>query len=442
MGYVVVGLSHRTTPVELRERFAIEPGDLPDALAALRQIAGVGEGAVLSTCNRTEIYAEVEDTLRDGARLSAYLADLAKTPLAELETHLYLHDGRAAVRHVFRVAASLDSMVLGESQVLGQLKAAFAAARASETAGPRLGRLMDAAFAAAKRVRTETRIGGASLSVGGAAVDLARNIFGDLSDLSVLLVGAGDTGRLTLEHLRQAGVQDVFVANRTVERAAAALAELQVKGFPVALDQAVEIMARVDIVVSAIEAADYLLDRHQAEALLRRRRGRPLFLIDISVPRSLDPGAHEVEGVFLYDIDDLEGVVAGNQKARHAEASVAERLVDGEVSSFLRALSERDVAPAVKALLDRLEAIRKNEVERHLGARADLTPEARAAVESATRAMMSKIAHGPIRELKRAAGEPRGVGTIEALLRALVEEGEREAARGRRAKPPCGDGER
>ena len=429
MHIVVVGLSHRTAPVELRERVHVPEAELAEALATVAAADGVAEAVVLSTCNRTEVYARAERPERDAARLKQVLADLGKQPLLELDPHLYSHVDVDAVQHVFRVAASLDSLVLGESQILGQVKSAFAAAQARGAAGGGVSRLMERAFAVAKKVRAETAVGETPVSVSSAAVDLAHNIFGDLAGLSVLLVGAGKMGRLTLRHLETSGVSTIYIANRTFERAEAVAATLEeARAAELRLDQAGATLAKVDIAISSVGAGGYLLERERAAALMRSRRGRPLFLVDIAVPRSLDPAVHHVENVFLYDIDDLEAVVRQNLDGRRAEAAVAERLVRAEAEAFLQSQRELDVVPAIRELLDRLEELRRAELERHRGRRGELPPAAAEALDAVTRALVKKVAHGAIVELRRAATDADGAVVVDALRRALI----RPEGRGRR----------
>lgn len=421
MRLVAVGISHRSAAVEVRERLGVAPGDLPDLLASLKRVAGVEEAVLLSTCNRTEIYAAVGDEGRDAARLQGFLAELAKVPLAELGEHLYIHSGEGAIRHVFRVAASLDSMMLGEAQILGQVKAAVAAARAAELTQRRLVRLFDRAFALAKRVRTETAIGESSVSVSSAAVDLARTIFGPLAGRTVLIIGAGKMGRVTLRHLHGAGVRSVLLANRGRERA-----ELLLEGLPdlaaryVPLEELGAAFELADIALSSVQAGRFLLDREEARKLQGRRRGRPLLLVDIAVPRSLDPAVHEVDNVFLYDIDDLQGVIEDGMRGRLAAAAEAEKLVDGEVRSFVSSLREGDVAPTIRELVSRFEEVRLAEVERHRGRIAEVNPEVAAAIDALTRGIVNKLAHGAITELRRLALSAEGEHGIEALRRALL----------------------
>jgi len=423
MKLVVVGLSHRTAPVSVRERIAIAPDDLVDVLVGMRTVPGLCEGLMLSTCNRTEIYAHVEKTDRDAARLKEFVADVAKIPQDELSPYLYEHQTERALVHIFRVVSSLDSLVVGESQILGQVKAAYAAARGAELIGGELGRVMERSFVVAKRIRSETAIGKNPLSVSSVAVDLAKTIFGDLRGRGVLLVGAGKMGRLTMKHLRSSGVGTVWIANRSQERAQELLDELALgDGFYVPLDELDDALAKADIVVSSIRPDRWLIAHDQAVRFMRRRRGRPLFLIDIAVPRSIDPAVHAIDNVFVYDIDDLEQVVSDNHASRRAEAVRAEEMVRHEVGSFRLRLRDRDVGPTIRALLGRLEAIRVTELERDRRLRT-FSAEDRRVVDEATRAMLKKIAHGAIVELKRSSRSAEGDEVIDALRRAFADDG-------------------
>ena len=308
MVILTVGLNHTTAPVEIRERLHISDRQLPDVLERLGQEPAVLERMVLSTCNRVEVYAVTQDPAQAEAAIPELLAEGTQTPLALFADRLYRHHQEAAVRHAFRVAASLDSMVLGESEILGQVKTAYQVALDQEATGPILNALMTRSLGVAKKVRTETGIGELPVSVPSAAVELAKKIFGELSGRRVLILGAGEMAELAARHLRGEGVQAVLVAHRQFDRAVELAARLE--GRAVRFDQIREELREADIVVSSTAAPHYLLHRADMEELIRLRRNRPLFLIDIAVPRDVDPAVNEIDNIYLYDIDDLEGAVS------------------------------------------------------------------------------------------------------------------------------------
>ncbi len=398
-GIVIVGLNHTTAPVEVRERVAFANGRLEPALRELLAVPGVAEGAIVSTCNRVELVACGHDPGALAAGLPGFLVGHHRIDARLLDGRLYVHHDREAVRHLFRVAASLDSMVLGEPQILGQLKAQYAAAAAAGATGRVLHRCFHKSFSVAKRVRTETGVAEKAVSVGSAAVELARGIFDDFQDKTALLIGAGTMGETTARQLLAAGVGALMVANRTFERAAA-LGRI-LGGSAVPFDQLGRWVRQADLVVSAAGSDDYLLDAVAIEEALRARRRRPMFLIDLAVPRSVEPAVNELDGAYLYDIDDLDAIVADHRGARAREAVRAEMIVDAEVEKFWRWFEQLDVVPTIVALRERLESIRDRELARHAHALASLAPEQRAAVERLTRAIVNKILHAPVAAIRR-----------------------------------------
>ncbi|MGH9477663.1 MAG: glutamyl-tRNA reductase [Terriglobales bacterium] len=398
---LLAGISHHTAPIEERERLAIADAALPAALAALAGAAGVREGMILSTCNRVEILAAVaDDTPPDlPAFLLRHSAEGANSGLAR--TRLYELSDAAAVRHLFRVASSLDSLVVGEPQILGQLKHAYAAAQAAGTIGAELEPLLTRSFHAAKRVRSETSIASQPVSVSQAAVDLARQIFGGLQQKTVLLIGAGAMGEIAARYLMRQGASRLLVANRTLARAQT-LAE-KYGGEAFGLEQLGQLGEAADVIISCTGGDAPLISRADAAHYLARRRGRPILFLDLAVPRDIEPSVHQLDNAFVYNVDDLDQVVNANRAGRLREAQQAEDIIEAEVSLYLQRRQSRDAVPTVRALMLQAEALRLAELERarkHLGA---LTPEQEQAVDALTRSLMNKFLHQPLSQLKDAA---------------------------------------
>ena len=413
MSIQLVGMNHKTAPVAIRERLALSD---EDAVALAGQLAGgprLDEALVLSTCNRVEFLGNGEPDELRGAVLRHLLDRLDKEALAE--DALYVYGERAAVRHVVRVASSLDSMVVGEPQILGQVRDAYRRATDAGTLGGPLGRLISQALRVARRVRNETGIGRTAVSVSSVAVELARKIFGELDGLSVLLIGAGDMAEAAARHLRGAGASHLYVANRTFSAAESLAASFA--GRPVRFERLLELLQRVDIVLSSTGSPGFVLTRRTAEGVIASRRNRPIFLVDIAVPRDIDPDINAVDNMFVYDIDDLQQVAEANLKHRRREAERAEWIVEHEVEGILNRLRASRAAPAIVSLNQRLEDIRRGELERYGSKLRGLTAEQRAAVEALTRGMISKIAHHPIREAKRRASDPRSGFTFDDFRR-------------------------
>jgi glutamyl-tRNA reductase len=408
---VLVGANHKTAPLALRERLAVEETAVP--LRKLVSCEEIEEAVVLSTCNRVEVVALTRSSEAARARLRSFFRrDLAEEDLGpSVEDHLYEHVGGDAMRHVLRVASSLDSMVLGEPQILGQTKDAYRAAADCGAAGPILARLFQQAFAAAKRVRSETRIAERPVSVARVAVDLARRIFEDLADKQALLVGAGEMIEMAVQTLRGAGLARVRVANRTPERAEplAVLCEGTAHG----LDELPRLLPEADLVLSCIGADRHVLTRDLVEQALRTRRGRPVFVIDIGVPRNVDPAIDVLDNVYLYDIDDLAAVADENAAQRQQERVRAEAIVEEAKQRFDGWFAALRAVPTIRHLRDRVETLRVAEVERVLG-RADLSPEARETVEYLTRSLVQKILHAPLLALRRSAEREEGMAYLEA----------------------------
>jgi glutamyl-tRNA reductase len=396
---VVVGLSHKTAPLALREALAFPEDRLGEALERAQEEAGLSEAMILSTCNRVEIYGRAPEPIT--GHVAEFLARFHDRRLEELRPHLYQLEGEAAVRHAFRVAASLDSMVLGESQILGQVKQAYEVAAEAGALGSVLTALRNRSLAAAKRTRTETAIGRNAVSVSHVAVELARKIFGDLRDRPVLLVGAGKMSELAARQMVRGGARATVLGGRTLEKAEQLAAVLGGQAVPFeALRSA---MADVDVVISGTAAPGLVVTHDDVEAAQAARRYRPLFLIDIAVPRDVEPEAGKVKSVFLYDIDDLRSVAEANLRERRKEAASAESILDEEITAFLEWRRSLDVVPLLVELRNRADEIRRAEVDKARRRLGPLTPEQEEALDAVTSGIVNKLLHSPTVELKKMA---------------------------------------
>jgi glutamyl-tRNA reductase len=404
MTLALIGVNHRTAPIELRERIAISREDLPDTTRALAAMPGVSECMIVSTCNRVELLAAVDSPTTS---LTGFLESQFGIEAAQIEPHIYEYRDTEAVNHLFRMAASLDSMVVGEPQILGQVKEAFAVAKASGTVAGQLEHLLQSAFAAAKKARSETGIGSNSVSIASVAVDLARKIFGSLQGKTVFLVGAGKMSELVARHLVQQGADAILVTNRTYERARRMAEEFQGAVVPqvVPFEKLYETASSADIVISSTGAPHHIFRPEHGQAFLHRRRNRPMFFIDIAVPRDVDPAMNKLDGMFVYDIDDLQQVAAAHMEERSREAMDAETLIAGEVERFQQRQRTVNLAPAIVALQRKAEEIRQGELHRIHARLGLLTPEQAAAVEALTRGLMNKFLHPPMQAIKQAARE-------------------------------------
>ena len=351
------------------------------------------------------------------AIVDAFLAEQKAVSPPTIEPHIYRRQGRDAIHHLFRVAASLDSMVVGEPQILGQLKTAYNAAKSSGALCGWLEGLYERAFSVAKRVRSETGIGQMAVSVSYAAVELARKIFGSLENRTVMLVGAGKMSELAARHLRRSGASHVFVTNRTPERAAEMAALFQ--GTPVEYTRFVAMLPEVDIVVASSGAPHYILRKDDMQRVIAARRNRPMFLIDIAVPRNIDPAVNQIDNVFLYDIDDLEQVVNANLRERMKEAERAEALVLEEVDRMMARLKVAEVTPTIVGLQEQLEQIRASELEKVRRRYGPFTPQQEEALEALTRGIINKVAHGPITALRSHSAQPDGAHVVAAIRKAF-----------------------
>jgi glutamyl-tRNA reductase len=416
MALTLIGVNHKTAPIALREKIAIGRDELAETTRALAATPGVIECMIVSTCNRVELLAVVEDA---ETPVAGFLSRQFGLDAAMLNPHLYAYHDKEAVSHLFRMAASLDSMVVGEPQILGQVKEAFAVARAAGTVSGQLEHLLQGAFAAAKKARSETGIGSNSVSIASVAVDLARKIFGSLQGRTVFLVGAGKMSELAARHLVQQGAGAILVSNRTAERARRMAEEFQGTVTPqvIAFDQLYEAASRADIVISSTGAPHPIFRPEHGHAFMHQRRNRPMFFIDIAVPRDVDPEMNKLDGIFVYDIDDLQQVAASHMEQRSRQAVDAESLIAAEVERFHERQRTVSAAPAIVALQKKAEEIRIAEIRRIHSRLGTLTGEQLAAVEALTRGLVNKFLHPPMQALKQAAREGDS-----ARLDALCEE--------------------
>jgi glutamyl-tRNA reductase len=413
MRFLVTGLNHTTAPIELRERLAIGPDALPATTRALLASPGVKEAMILSTCNRVEILVSHNGL---EPQLPGFLAEHFSLDRSMLEPHLYRYQDEEAVRHMFRVAASLDSMVVGEAQILGQVKQSWNVAREMGAVKGPLDKLLQGAFSAAKRVRTETEIGSSSVSIASVAVDLARRIFGSLEGKKILIVGAGKMSELAARHLMQHGADSITVANRTYDRAVR-LAE-QFLGQAIRFEELHARAHEADIIITSTGSAEQIIGVQQAQQILQRRKGRPVFLIDIAVPRDVDPKVNELEGMFLYDIDDLQQVAASHLVDRGREAARAEAIIVEETERFRRRIRTIDIAPVLVDVQGTAEELRQAELRRQRQLMQSLTPKQQEAVDALTRGLMNKFLHMPLEALKSAArdGDAAALETIRGMF--------------------------
>ncbi len=398
MNIIVVGLSHHSAPIELREKLAFDANRIEEPLRELVSLPAVEEGIIVSTCNRVEVYAVTRDIAGGIAQIKRFLAEFHALPFDVVEPHLYGYHGEQAIRHVFRVTSSLDSMVVGEPQILGQVKAAYSYAAEYKTSGLILNRFLHKAFSVAKRIRTETRIASSAVSIAFAAVELAKKIFGDLSDKTVMLIGAGEMAELAAKHFVTAGVRDMLVANRTLVRGERLAAEFG--GRAIRFDDLPDHLHKADIVLSSTGASSYIIGPREAAEVLRRRKLRPMFFIDIAVPRDIDPEVNGLENIYLYNTDDLQGVVENNLEQRRCEAQKAEEIVAGEIGQFAAWLASLEMVPTIIALRDRFDEVRRTELAKTLATWKNLSPDEQRRLESLTNAIINKLLHVPINVLK------------------------------------------
>jgi len=397
-----LGINHKTAPVAIRERVSFPPERLGEALHDLVVTAPVDEALILSTCNRTELYCELPGS--DAGATVDWFRHYHQLRGEDVRPYLYTHDGSRTVRHLLRVASGLDSMVLGEPQILGQVKDAFRRAQQAGTVGKVLGRLFQHSFAVAKQVRTDTAIGASPVSVAFAAVRLAQQIFTELSEQTALLIGAGETIELAARHLRQHGIGRLIVANRTVENALRLAHELG--GYAIGLSDIERHLAEADLVISSTASPTPILDRPTVAQALRARRRRPMLMVDIAVPRDIDPEVAQLEDVYLYTVDDLEAVIEENRRVRREAAEEAEEIIDAEVSHFMGWLQAQEAVPAIREYRSAAEAVRDEvlaKAQRLLARGA--TPEE--AMQFLARTLTNKLAHRPCVQLRQAGSAGR-----------------------------------
>ena len=395
---ILIGLNHKTAPVDIRECLAFSQEETRDALNTLRALGVVEEAMLFSTCNRVELLITAREHLPAVDAAKKFLARFKQLPLDAFESSLYQHQGEAAVRHVFRVAASLDSMVLGEPQILGQIKAAYRTATEQKTSGVILNRLLHKTFFVAKRIRTETGIGDHAVSISYAAIELGRKIFGDLQGKQVMLIGAGEMAELAVEHLIRQRSGHIYVANRTFERGMELASAYN--GTAIRFEEIPDYVKQVDIIISSTGAKGYILHKPQIKSVMRGRRNRPIFFIDIAVPRDIDPQINTLNNVYVYDIDDLKDVVDDNIEDRSREAHKADRIIDEAVINFRRWFQELGVVPTIKALRLKVQEIGREEVRKTLQQMSHLPIQDQQSIERMTEALINKILHEPTRYLK------------------------------------------
>lgn len=423
MKIFVVGLNHNTADVEVREKVAFNGSRLEEGLRRFRELPDVEEAVILSTCNRVELYANVKDSTKASESIKAFLSDFHDINRSLLDKALYIYDDINAIKHIFRVASSLDSMVVGEPQILGQLKEAFEFALEKKTTGILLNRLMKKAISVAKKVRRDTRIAENAVSISFAAVELAKKIFTDLSEKVFMLLGAGEMAELAARHLMSNGVKEVIVANRSYNRACELAREFN--GKPVKLDDFLREMAHSDIVICSTGAPQYILLKEQMQRVMKERKQRPVFLIDISVPRNIDPKINDLDNVYLYNIDDLQGIVDANMFERKKEAEKAEKIIEEEIEPFLKWLSSLDSVPTIVALREKAEEIKREEFEKLLNRFPDLDEKQRKAIECMASAIINKLIHPPTAALKE---DPEDKDLMIAIIKKLygIDEEEKE----------------
>lgn len=420
MSLLAVGLNHTTAPVDLRERLAFPAGEVGEGLAGLVHGASLSEVVLLSTCNRVEVYAVQPEARPE--RIVDALASLRGVGPELVRRHCFVRQHEGAARHIFRVAASLESMVVGEPQILGQVKDAWKIARERQTVGPILDRCLTMAFRGAKRVRSETDIARGGASVASVAVDLARSIFGELNGTRVALLGAGEMARHAALHLRSAGASDVTVVNRSPERALE-LANA-IAGRALGWDRLEDALIAADVILASTGAREPVIELRMMKSIMRKRRGRPIFFVDIAVPRDVEPKVGELDGVYVYDVDDLQKVLHQNLAARGGERDAAGKLLEQEITAFLHWQRARAVNPIIRDLREHTAAIVQGELERALHRLGELTPEQRKALEQLGHCITQKFLHRPLTALRDSTVHPRGlegghVGDLGGAVRAL-----------------------
>jgi len=395
---VLLGINHKTAPIELRECIAFSNEETLAALETFKASPAISEVMVISTCNRVEILVATGNKTKAEETAKTYLSASKKLPVAKFEQALYAHCGDEAVRHIFMVASSLDSMMVGEPQILGQIKEAYNIAGSKKTSGVLLNRLLHRAFFVAKRVRSETGIGDHAVSISYAAIELGKKIFGSLEGKKALLIGAGEMAELAVEHLLRNKSGDILVANRTFE-SGVQLAQ-KFNGQAVRFEEIIDCLQHVDIIISSTGSPDFILTRDQVKGVMRIRRNRPLFFIDIAVPRDIDPAINRLTNSYVYDIDDLQGVIAENIEERNREAIKGARIVDESVIHFRQWYESLGAVPTIVALREKMDSIAKTEIKKTMQSLSHLSDQDHQAITRMANAMINKILHDPTRLLK------------------------------------------
>jgi glutamyl-tRNA reductase len=416
---VIVGLNHRTAPVEIRERLAFPADTIGHALRGLVEHEEIVEGIILSTCNRVEVCVLAGgESYKGASAVKEFLSATHGIARDELNGYLYHYEGEEAVKHLFRVSSSLDSMVLGEPQILGQVKDAYGYAAEFRTIGPILDKFYTKAFSVAKRVRTETKVASSAVSVSYAAVELAKKIFGNLKDKTAMLIGAGEMCELAARHLLSVGVKRILVTNRTFERAVKLAGEFD--GIPVRFDELLSHLKMADVILSSTGAPHFILKKEDVEEVIRIRKNRPMFFIDMAVPRDIDPDANQIDNVYVYDIDDLNNVIETNLEERQKEAARAEEIVSAEVRNFLRWLEAQQVTPTIVLLRRKFEEVKNAEVAKAIAMLGPEDPKTKKVVESLASSILNKVLHPPITALKKDV-DGRDVTELVATVRELFD---------------------
>ncbi|AWB45738.1 glutamyl-tRNA reductase [Paenibacillus sp. CAA11] len=425
MHIVVVGLNYRTAPVEIRERFSLAEQDMPRALAELKRTKGVLEGVLLATCNRTELYVVVDRLPMCGYHIRSFMEQWFGVPREEFTQHLYIYEDDQAIRHLFKVACGLDSMVLGETQILGQVKHAFLQAQQEKATGTWFNMLFKQAVTLSKRAHSETSIGESAVSVSYAAVELGKRIFGSFVGKKVLILGAGKMSELTAKHLHANGAKEIIVANRTLARAE----ELAKKfnGTPCTITDAVSRLAEMDILISSTGAEGYVIQAADVAQCMKKRPSRPLFMIDIAVPRDLDPMIAQLQNVFLYDIDDMEGIVESNLEMRRMEAEKIDAMISEEMAAFANWLQTLGVRPVIRALQEKATTIHEDTLESMFNKLPELDERQRTVIRRLTRSIVNQMMHDPINRIKEMAGEKNGAEALEMFTQIFALEEQLEA---------------
>ncbi|MWC28728.1 glutamyl-tRNA reductase [Paenibacillus sp. MMS18-CY102] len=435
MHIIVVGLNYRTAPVEVRERFTFAERDLPAALRQLKQTKSILEGVIVATCNRTELYAVVDRHHLCGHYIRSFMEQWFKLPRQHFTNHLYMYEDDQAIEHLFRVTSGLDSMVIGETQILGQVKDAFLLAQKEKATGTLFNMLFKQAVTLAKRAHSETTIGESAVSVSYAAVELGKRIFGQFAKKTVMIIGAGKMSELTGKHLAANGADRVIVANRSIERATELADKLG--GSPCTMEEAVHRLHEADIVISSTGADGFVLKREQVAMAMQRRKSRSLFMIDIAVPRDLDPSIAAIDNVFLYDIDDLEGIVESNLEQRRKESAKIEAMIVEEQESFRSWYKTLGVVPLIKALQTKAEVIHSETMESLMKKLPDLGERELKVIRKLTKSMMNQMMSDPILGIKETAGEKHAGEAMDLFVKLFALEPLLDQAQGSAVVKPA-----